>query len=352
MRDDELQNDDDETPDENVTDDVTEETFEAEQADFSESETEERADSHGSEPDDDEELPSSDASEDEEPDAEPVAEEPVAEFEEPELEPELESAEADLDADPDDESDEEPSDDDVPEPSDDQANEDEELTSAPEVEASEDEEAPTENPEPVISNKRWYAVKVQSGRETTIRAALERRVKIEDLEEFIGRILIPTEKQTILRKVTTRSKDGEKKTKEKRVTKEVKKYPGYLFVEVEFNDQVLFLFRETAGVGDFVGGSFNRLPTPMNDREVQRMLHEAGIKPDPDQVGHEPELTFEFEVGDRVKICDGAFKDQEGEVKRIIPPKDEKETTKVEVELSIFGRPLPVEIEPWHVEAV
>ena len=31
--------------------------------------------------------------------------------------------------------------------------------------------------------------------------------------------------------------------------------PGYLMVEVEYNDRILYLFRETSGVGDFVGGS-------------------------------------------------------------------------------------------------
>jgi hypothetical protein len=38
------------------------------------------------------------------------------------------------------------------------------------------------------------------------------------------------------------------------------------------NDRVLYLFRETSGVGDFVGSSLHKLPTPMNEREVERML--------------------------------------------------------------------------------
>ena len=49
-------------------------------------------------------------------------------------------------------------------------------------------------------------------------------------------------------------KTGEKVTQEKKVVKEKKKFPGYLFAEVEFNDRILYLFRETSGVGDFVGG--------------------------------------------------------------------------------------------------
>ena len=88
---------------------------------------------------------------------------------------------------------------------------------------------------------------------------LERRIKLENLEQFVGRIVVPVEKITEVR-------DG------KRRIKKVKKFPGYLFCEVEFNEHVLYLFRETSGVGDFVGGSLTKVPQPMTDREVQRML--------------------------------------------------------------------------------
>jgi len=59
----------------------------------------------------------------------------------------------------------------------------------------------------------------------------------------------------------------------KRVVKERKLYPGYLMVNLEFNDRMLYLFRETSGVGDFVGGSYNKPPPPMSDREVERLLN-------------------------------------------------------------------------------
>ncbi|MFO0970599.1 MAG: transcription termination/antitermination NusG family protein, partial [Gemmataceae bacterium] len=49
---------------------------------------------------------------------------------------------------------------------------------------------------PVDDNKKWYVVKVQSGREESIKDAIERRVKIEGLQEYFGEILIPVEKVT------------------------------------------------------------------------------------------------------------------------------------------------------------
>jgi transcriptional antiterminator NusG len=192
------------------------------------------------------------------------------------------------------------------------------------------EEAPAAE-EATPSNKHWYVVKVQSGREESIKEAIERRVKIEGLDEFFGQIIIPVERVTEI-------KNG------KRVTKERKLYPGYLMCEVEYNDRILYLFRETSGVGDFVGGTLHRPPPPMSDREVNKMLHQQGLKDEPTTVlpGKAP-----FSLGDRVRVLDGTFSGMEGEVREILEAQG-----KARVELTIFGRPVPVELEYWHLEEV
>src|SRR5205823_10685128 len=118
--------------------------------------------------------------------------------------------------------------------------------------------------------------------------AIERRVKIERLEEFFGQIVIPTETHVEMRKG-------------KRVTKKTKLYPGYLMAEVEYNDRILYLFRETSGVGDFVGGTINRPPPPMTEREVQRMMGPQPGAKEEKIVASKPK----FSRGDRVKVLDG-----------------------------------------------
>jgi transcriptional antiterminator NusG len=178
-------------------------------------------------------------------------------------------------------------------------------------------------------NKRWYVVKVQSGREESIKEAIERRVKIEGLEEFFGQIVIPVERVTEMRN-------------NKRVTRERKLYPGYLMVEVEYNDRILYLFRETSGVGDFVGGSIHHPPPPMSEREIDRMKHQQA-KPG-EAVAAKPGKS-PFERGDRVKVREGTFAGMEGEVKDILEAKG-----LVRVEITIFGRPVPVELEYWQVD--
>jgi transcriptional antiterminator NusG len=184
-----------------------------------------------------------------------------------------------------------------------------------------------EAPPPPTGNKHWYVVKVQSGREASIKEAIERRVKIEGLEEYFGKIIIPVERVTEMR-------GG------KRVVRERKLYPGYLMVEVEYNDRILYLFRETSGVGDFVGGSLNHPPPPMSDHEVERMLGRQG-----EEVPGISHGKAKFDRGDRVKVKDGTFAGMEGEVKELLEAKG-----LVRVELTIFGRPVPVELEYWQVE--
>jgi transcription termination/antitermination protein NusG len=180
------------------------------------------------------------------------------------------------------------------------------------------------------SNKRWYVVKVQSGREESIKEAIERRVKIEGLEEYFGQIIIPIERVVEM-------------VKGKRVTKERKLYPGYLMVEVEFNDRILYLFRETSGVGDFVGGGVNHPPVPMSEKEVERMIL---VQKQDTKVGVRT-VKPKYDRGDRVKVRDGTFAGMEGEVKELIEAKG-----LVRIELTIFGRPVPVELEYWQVEHV
>jgi transcriptional antiterminator NusG len=198
-----------------------------------------------------------------------------------------------------------------------------------EAEAAPPSEGAAETKPASTGNKHWYVVKVQSGREESIKEAIERRVKIEGLEEYFGQIIIPVERVTMMR-------NG------KRVQREQKLYPGYLMVEVEFNDRILYLFRETSGVGDFVGGGLNRAPTPMTPREVERMLGRQGKDTDKVVPGKPP-----FDRGDRVKVKDGIFAGMEGEVKELIEAKG-----LVRVELTIFGRPVPHEFEYWQVEPV
>ena len=183
-------------------------------------------------------------------------------------------------------------------------------------------------------SKQWFVLRVQAGREDTVKEALWRRIQTHDLESKISTLMVPTEKVTEI-------KGG------KRTTRNMKTFPGYIMAEVDTDDKgqipddVWFLIRETPGVGDFLG-SYNK-PSPMSPADVDRMLFremEAATQ-------EEPPVKMDFNVGDRVKIKEGPFENFDGTVEEVFPQKGI-----VKVNVTIFGRPTPVELEYWQVEAI
>ena len=177
----------------------------------------------------------------------------------------------------------------------------------------------------------WYVLRVASNRESQVREALERKVKIERLEERIGRILVPTQKEKRLRGGTAR-------------VYQRKLYPGYVFVEMSTEpdgsipEDVWFMIKETSGVGDFIGSGGKPSPMPMHD--VEKMLAATLMPEDTPALAN-----LNFNKGDRVKVREGPFENFEGVV-------DEINTQKgtVRVIVTIFGRATPIEIEYWQVE--
>lgn len=174
----------------------------------------------------------------------------------------------------------------------------------------------------------WFVLKVQSGREDTIRDGIVRRIKMEGLDRYFQQVVVPTEKSTEIR-------NNKKKIVER------KSYPGYIMIHMELNEKTWFLVRETSGVGDFVGAYGS--PSRMTDTEVNRMLGQAV----PAKTEEAAKVRIDLERGDRVKIKDGPFENFEGSVEEVIEGR-----ASVKVMLIIFNRPTPVDLEYWQVEKI
>jgi len=180
--------------------------------------------------------------------------------------------------------------------------------------------------------KNWYVLRVQSGKEIQVRDGLERRVKMENLEDAVTSVLVPSERVTEIR-------GGEKRVRER------KTYPGYIFVEIETNEKgeipehAWFLIRETPGIGDFLGAG--AIPTPMSKKDVDKMLGEAVQKEEA------PKLQIGFAEGESVRIKEGPFENFDGTVEQVSAAKG-----LVRVIVTIFGRPTPVELEYWQIEKI
>lgn len=180
--------------------------------------------------------------------------------------------------------------------------------------------------------KRWYVVKVQSGREGTCQAALVRQLRLAGLDTQVPRVLVPME-------VVTELKGGQKRTRKRKL------YPGYVLLEVEevegkVSREVWMLVRGIPGVGDFVGTPGK--PEPLAAAEAERLLVDVEKSET-----RSPQLKIHFKKGDKVKIKEGALESFEGVVDDIMPAKG-----LVRVTVTIFGRATPVELEYWQVELV
>lgn len=177
------------------------------------------------------------------------------------------------------------------------------------------------------AEKLWYVLKVQTNRERTIRDALLKKIKLEELEDYFGEILIPSEKVVDTRSGKAREHDR-------------KLFPGYIMINMVLSDETWYLVRDTGGVGDFAGSAGK--PMPMEQFEVDRMLGKAE-----DDAAAPAVVDIRFNEGDIVKIREGTFEGFEGTIEGI-----DQHNGKISVLIEIFGRSTPVELDHWQVESV
>lgn len=184
---------------------------------------------------------------------------------------------------------------------------------------------------PIPPRDQWFVVHVLSGHEQKVKDNLDRRIKLEEMGDMVYEVLIPTERIQEIKRG--------KKTETTR-----KFFPGYLIVNMHLfddNNQLMektwYFIKETDGVLGFAGTKDR--PTPMRPKEVEGLL--AQVKEREDSI--KPKISFE--VGDKVKVADGPFQNQNGIVEEIDP-----ERGKLRVSVTIFGREAPVDLEYWQVE--
>ncbi len=178
-----------------------------------------------------------------------------------------------------------------------------------------------------VGDLGWYIIKVQVNREESTLEQLKKRIDKAGLGKYFKDFKIPTETVKVFR--------GGKEREEKH-----KLYPGYLFVYMEINSYTWFVVRETPGMGDFT--TVSGKPVPMNEHEVERMLAQEKTQGTSDFT-----YKFKYAVGDHVRVNNGTFENSEGEVMKI-----DQAAGRVTVNISIFSRSTPVELEHWQVEKV
>jgi transcriptional antiterminator NusG len=179
-------------------------------------------------------------------------------------------------------------------------------------------------PPPVNERFKWYIIHAYSGFERKVKESLEGRVQAFGLQNKIGRVMIPTEPVTEI-------VNGKKRTVERVFL------PGYVLVEMDLDNDLWHVIKNTPRVTGFLGTGDK--PVSLTEQEVSSILFRSDVSKD------KPRMKIKFEKNESVRITEGPFANFNGVVDEV---NEDRETLKVMV--TIFGRSTPVELEFGKVE--
>lgn len=173
---------------------------------------------------------------------------------------------------------------------------------------------------------KWYIVHVLSGFENRVLKTLKERIVNHNMTEYFAEIMVPEE--SVVANV-----NGKKRTMKKKF------FPGYVLIKMVMSEQTWHLVKDTDKITGFIGGTKDK-PMPISDEEAASMTASLaeGFK--------RTRSVANFSEGDSVKVIEGPFASFVGTVETI------SDKGKVKVQVSIFGRPTPVELEFSQVEKV
>ena len=172
-----------------------------------------------------------------------------------------------------------------------------------------------------IGEAKWYVVHTYSGYENKVMTDLEKMVENRGMQDLIQDIKIPTET------VTEIGADGKERQVERKI------FPGYVMIKMIVTDDSWYVVRNTRGCTGFVGPASK--PVPLTDKEVESL----GVE--------KRSVEVKYSVGDSINIIDGPLEGFTGIVDEI-----DIEQNSVRVNISMFGRETPVELELNQIELI
>ena len=172
---------------------------------------------------------------------------------------------------------------------------------------------------------QWYAIQTYAGSEQSVKRAIEQLAIDFGIEEKIDRIVVPTEE-------VIEVKNGEKKITERSL------YPGYAFAHIELDTDLWHKIQSLPRVSRFIGEQ--KTPTALSEVDIQKILEKMEKKAP-------PRPKVDFETGEMVRIVDGPFSNFTGMVEEY-----DLDHGKLKLNVSIFGRNTPVEIDYTQVEKI
>ena len=170
----------------------------------------------------------------------------------------------------------------------------------------------------------WYIVQAYSGFENKVADNIKDVMAKNSMDSNLGEVLVPTHKVTEVKKG-------------KRTQKQRKYFPGYVLVKLDLNKEIYHKIKNIQKVSGFLGPEGK--PVPVTEKEVEKIMNQIN------QTEASPTSGITFEIGEKVRVCDGPFASFTGLVEEI-----DEEKSRLKVSVSIFGRPTPVDLEFNQVE--
>ena len=180
-----------------------------------------------------------------------------------------------------------------------------------------------------VDEKRWYSLRVISGKEKKIQERILLEVERSGWKDFVFSVVVPTEKVYKIR-------NGKKVMQERNLL------PGYILIEAvgsKLNGDVAKMIADIPNVIHFLG---KEQPIPMTQAEANRLLGKVDESTETGETLSEP-----FLIGETVKIIDGPFAEFVGDIQEV-----NEEKKKLKVIVKIFGRGTEVELNFMQVEKI
>ena len=172
--------------------------------------------------------------------------------------------------------------------------------------------------------KNWYIVQSHSSFENKVAGLIREEAEKAKISDKFDEIVVPTHD-------VTEVKRG------KRIQRKKKYFPGYVLIKSEMDNSIYHMIKNIKRVSGFLGSTDK--PTPISDDEIRRILGQVNESAVSQKTG------INFEIGEKVKVCDGPFASFSGLIEEI-----DEEKSRLKVSVSIFGRATPVDLEFNQVE--
>ena len=180
-----------------------------------------------------------------------------------------------------------------------------------------------------LNGAKWYIAHTYSGYENKVKANIEATVQSRSMEDIILEVIVPMHE-------VEETKSGKRTTSMKKI------FPGYVLVKMFMTDESWFVVRNTRGVTGFVGPGSK--PVPLTAEELVNLGISApdSAKPEEKQLP-----AIDIRVGEEIRIIQGPFEGFEGLIDEL-----QVDKRKLKVNISIFGRETPVELDFTDIEKI